>query len=265
MDEQSASIRLSVFLSVFVVMAIWEALLPARHSPVSKVRRWWGNLAMIVVGSVAARVVLPMTLTGIALWSAEHNFGVFHWLDTAIVFATILGVLLLDVVIYWQHRLSHTIPILWRLHQVHHADGHVDTTTGLRFHPFEIVMSLAIKALVVLLFGIPAVAVVIFEVALNGFAIFNHANIRLPKKWDDRLSYIFITQRVHRVHHSVKLNESNSNFGFSVSWWDRLFGSYKSQGEKSDETLDIGQNAFPANNDNASLWRLLTMPFAKRK
>lgn len=265
MDDTNTAVRLGVFIGVFVVMALLESVLPARQAPVSKLRRWWGNLMLIFIGSLAAKVVLPITLTGLALWLSEHNIGLFHWLGVTSWWAVALGVITLDLVIYWQHRLSHTLPLLWRLHQVHHADSHVDTSTGLRFHPLEIVFSLLVKACVVVLLGVPALAVVIFEAALNGFAIFNHANIRIAKKWDDRLSYVLITQRVHRVHHSVKLNESNSNFGFSISWWDRLFGSYKPQGAQSDEDLDIGQSAFPANNENAKLRQLMIMPFRRKR
>lgn len=173
--------------------------------------------------------------------------------------------LLLDLVIYWQHRLFHTVPLLWRFHQMHHADSHVDTTTGLRFHPIEIALSLLIKAAVVIFLGVPALAVVIFEVALNGFAMFNHANIKLPSAVDNAISKLFITQRVHRIHHSQRIEDSNSNFGFSVSWWDKLFNSYQHETSLSDDDIKIGQAEFPASKQNASVIGLLLMPFRRHR
>ncbi|MBU2979775.1 sterol desaturase family protein [Alteromonas sp. C1M14] len=253
--------RLSFFVGIFVVMAVLESYLPARHAPLTRKVRWYGNLGLVVVGALVSRLALPITLVGVALWAQEVHIGAFNLLSVPLWLSIAVGVLTLDLAIYWQHRLFHTIPLLWRLHQVHHIDGHVDTTTGLRFHPLEILLSLLIKALVVVALGCPPEAIVIFEIGLNAFAVFNHANIRLPQKWDDILSKVLITQRVHRIHHSQQLNESNSNFGFSVSWWDKLFGSYKARGEKQDEQLEIGQANYPPSRENAGLWSLLAMPF----
>lgn len=288
--DNTAVIRLSVFLGVFVLMAVLEALLPAREAVLSRKTRWLGNLSMVVMGALVSRILLPATLVGVSLWAQQKGIGVFNVLldavpadasssnqllnsgeplnnssrylvHTAIV---TLSVLLLDMLIYWQHRLFHTVPMLWRFHKMHHADSHVDTTTGLRFHPVEIAMSLGIKAAAVVMLGVPAIAIVIFEVALNGFALFNHANIRLPQKWDDRIGLVLITQRLHRIHHSQAKNESNSNYGFSVSWWDRLFNSFTPRAAFSDETLPIGQKDVPATKKNASIIALLQQPFKKR-
>ncbi|MFT6920923.1 MAG: sterol desaturase/sphingolipid hydroxylase (fatty acid hydroxylase superfamily), partial [Cognaticolwellia sp.] len=157
----------------------------------------------------------------------------------------------------------HLVPILWRVHKVHHADSHTDASTGLRFHPIEIVLSILLKGLAVIILGVPALAVIIFEVALNGFSLFNHANIRLPPWLERPLRTILITQELHRIHHSQVVEETNSNYGFSVSWWDRIFASYKSQAQKSDEDLAIGLKSFPANKKNASLFTLLKIPFNK--
>jgi sterol desaturase/sphingolipid hydroxylase (fatty acid hydroxylase superfamily) len=285
--DNTAVIRLSVFLGVFVLMAVLEALLPAREAVLSRKTRWLGNLSMVVMGALVSRILLPATLVGVSLWAQQKGIGVFNVLldavsadasssnqllnsgeplnnssrylvHTAIV---TLSVLLLDMLIYWQHRLFHTVPMLWRFHKMHHADSHVDTTTGLRFHPVEIAMSLGIKAAAVVMLGVPAIAIVIFEVALNGFALFNHANIRLPQKWDDRIGLVLITQRLHRIHHSQAKNESNSNYGFSVSWWDRLFKSFTPRAKQSDETLSIGQQDVPAVKENASIRALLLQPF----
>ena len=288
--DNTAVIRLSVFLGVFVLMAVLEALLPAREAVLSRKTRWLGNLSMVVMGALVSRILLPATLVGVSLWAQQKGIGVFNVLLDAVpadasssnqllnsgeplnnsstylvhIAIVTLSVLLLDMLIYWQHRLFHTVPMLWRFHKVHHADSHVDTTTGLRFHPVEIAMSLGIKAAAVVMLGVPAIAIVIFEVALNGFALFNHANIRLPQKWDDRIGLVLITQRLHRIHHSQAKNESNSNYGFSVSWWDRLFNSFTPRAAFSDETLPIGQKDVPATKKNASIIALLQQPFKKR-
>jgi sterol desaturase/sphingolipid hydroxylase (fatty acid hydroxylase superfamily) len=285
--DNTAVIRLSVFLGVFVLMAVLEALLPAREAVLSRKTRWLGNLSMVVMGALVSRILLPATLVGVSLWAQQKGIGVFNVLLDAVpadasssnqllnsgeplnnsstyfvhIAIVTLSVLLLDMLIYWQHRLFHTVPMLWRFHKMHHADSHVDTTTGLRFHPVEIAMSLGIKAAAVVMLGVPAIAIVIFEVALNGFALFNHANIRLPQKWDDRIGLVLITQRLHRIHHSQAKNESNSNYGFSVSWWDRLFKSFTPRAKQSDETLSIGQQDVPAVKENASIRALLLQPF----
>jgi sterol desaturase/sphingolipid hydroxylase (fatty acid hydroxylase superfamily) len=288
--DNTAVIRLSVFLGFFVLMAVLEALLPAREAVLSRKTRWLGNLSMVVMGALVSRILLPATLVGVSLWAQQKGIGVFNVLLDAVpadasssnqllnsgeplnnsstylvhIAIVTLSVLLLDMLIYWQHRLFHTVPMLWRFHKMHHADSHVDTTTGLRFHPVEIAMSLGIKAAAVVMLGVPAIAIVIFEVALNGFALFNHANIRLPQKWDDRIGLVLITQRLHRIHHSQAKNESNSNYGFSVSWWDRLFSSFTPRAAFSDETLPIGQKDVPATKKNASIIALLLQPFKKR-
>ena len=288
--DNTAVIRLSVFLGVFVLMAVLEALLPAREAVLSRKTRWLGNLSMVVMGALVSRILLPATLVGVSLWAQQKGIGVFNVLLDAVpadasssnqllnsgeplnnsstylvhIAIVTLSVLLLDMLIYWQHRLFHTVPMLWRFHKMHHADSHVDTTTGLRFHPVEIAMSLGIKAAAVVMLGVPAIAIVIFEVALNGFALFNHANIRLPQKWDDRIGLVLITQRLHRIHHSQAKSESNSNYGFSVSWWDRLFNSFTPRAAFSDETLPIGQKDVPATKKNASIIALLQQPFKKR-
>ncbi len=279
--DNASIIRLSVFLGIFAFMAILEALFPARNAVLNRKTRWVGNLSMVVLGALVSRVLLPATLVGVSLWAQQEGVGLFNLLldqtnsasslssqtsntqSGSVVFVgtVVLSVLLLDMLIYWQHRLFHTVPFLWRFHKMHHADSHVDTTTGLRFHPVEIAISLGVKALAVAILGIPAIAIVIFEVALNGFALFNHANIRIPQKWDDRIGWVLITQRLHRIHHSQAKTESNSNYGFSVSWWDRLFKSFTPRAKQSDETLSKGQRDVPATKDNASIRALLLQPF----
>jgi sterol desaturase/sphingolipid hydroxylase (fatty acid hydroxylase superfamily) len=192
-------------------------------------------------------------------WGILPYIGLPHWAKIAI------SLLLLDLLIYWQHRLFHRIPLLWRLHKVHHADCHIDSSTALRFHPFEIIISLGIKALAIMLLGIPAEAVILFEILLNGFAIFNHANIRLPEKLEKAARYVVVTQTLHRIHHSQIMAESNTNFGFSIIWWDRLFGTYTCYASKPDNQIDIGLTEYPDAKQNAWLSGLLWMPFSKKK
>ena len=260
--ESQAWVRLAVFAGVFAIMALAEMVWPARQSPLTRWVRWRANLAMVVRGAILGRIVLPVTVAGTAIWAESHAIGWLHQVNWPGWVGAVMGLLALDLAIYWQHRLFHQIPVLWRLHQVHHADPHIDSSTGLRFHPVEIALSLFIKVAVVVALGIPAAVVVLFEVALNGFAIFNHANIRLPQKLDDKLGWLIITQRLHRIHHSQAARETNSNFGFSVSWWDRLFKRFRSRAALSDEKLQIGQKAYPATVANSGLIKLLLMPFS---
>ena len=261
--DNAAFLRVSAFLGIFVVMAVLEAWQPARTSLLSRAIRWKANLAMVILGALVSKLVLPVGLVGVAIWANSESIGVFNNMELDNIYVLLTSVLLLDLVIYWQHRWFHKIPILWRIHKMHHADSHVDTTTGLRFHPLEIVLSLAIKSVVVITLGIPALAVVIFEVALNGFALFNHANIRLPQRIDDIVGTFIITQRLHRIHHSQLPEESNANFGFSVSWWDRLFGSFKARAKATDSHIAIGQKNYPPTQENASIKALITMPLDK--
>lgn len=263
--ENESLIRIGAFVGIFTVMALWEATRPARKAPLSAWVRWRGNFAMVIAGALITRLLLPGALAGVALWANNANWGLFNRFSLPAWIEISAGVLLLDLAIYWQHRLFHTVPLLWRIHQMHHADSHVDTTTGLRFHPIEITLSLLIKAVVVVCLGVPALAEVIFEVALNGFAMFNHANIKLPATLDNAISKVFITQRVHRIHHSQRIEESNSNFGFSVSWWDKIFNSYKHEASLSDENIKIGQSDIPASKQNASAFSLLLMPFRRHR
>lgn len=255
--------RLGCFFSILAIMMLLEWQKPARKSPVKTSKRWFSNFAIVIVSSVIARLTIPLGLTAAALYSEQQNIGLFNQFAMPLWLVIIFSLLLLDVLIYWQHRLFHTVPLLWRLHRVHHADPHVDASTGLRFHPFEIILSILVKLAAVILLGIPAIAVLLFEVALNGFALFNHANIRLPEKAERILRLVVITQTLHRIHHSQISNETNSNYGFSVVWWDKIFQSYRKTASKSDNNLDIGLTAFSNPNDNSSLWQLLKVPFKK--
>tara|TARA_R110002051_G_scaffold66498_3_gene120384 strand:+ start:132 stop:950 length:819 start_codon:yes stop_codon:yes gene_type:complete len=253
--------RLGFFFGILIVMMLIEHRHPARQSPVNTNTRWCANLGLVFASSFVARLAVPIGLTTVAIYHQKNNIGLFNLIEIPNIVAIILSFLLLDIVIYWQHRLFHRVPLLWRLHRVHHADAHIDASTGLRFHPIEIVLSILLKLAVISVLGVPAIAILIFEIALNGLSMFNHANIRLPPVIEKPLRLILMTQILHRIHHSKRVSETNSNYGFSVTWWDRLFGSYKSNASKSDQALDIGLIEYPDAKQNASLWGLLLMPF----
>jgi sterol desaturase/sphingolipid hydroxylase (fatty acid hydroxylase superfamily) len=257
-------IRASAFLVVFALLAITEILAPRRRLSVSKVRRWFANLTIVSLNPLSVALVFPLLPIGLALLASEQNWGLLNqWAMPYPIFyllKIIIGFLILDFTVYTQHVLHHALPSLWRLHMVHHADLDFDLTTGLRFHPIEIVISMAIKLAAVAVFGVPPVAVLIFEVALNATSMFNHSNIRIPVKVDQALRLMVVTPDMHRVHHSVIIQETNSNFGFNLPWWDRLFGTYKDQPDKGHTDMVIGLAQF-RDQQKLSLPRLLILPF----
>ncbi|MCA3449750.1 MAG: sterol desaturase family protein [Rhodobacter sp.] len=256
---QEATLRLTVFLAVLVAMALWEVAAPRRRQDIPRVIRWTNNLALVVVDTVILRLTFPILAVGLALMAEERGWGLFNALDIPLWLAVLLSILLLDLAIYLQHVLFHAVPGLWRLHRMHHADLEFDVTTGLRFHPVEIVLSMVIKLAVVAALGAPAVAVLLFEVLLNATALFNHANIRLPTGVDRVLRWVMVTPDMHRVHHSVIPAETNSNFGFNLPWWDRLLGTYRAQPKAGHEGMTIGIEQFRTPRD---LWldRMLVQP-----
>lgn len=253
--------RLGFFLGILIIMMLLEQRYPARQSPIKNKTRWQANFGLVFASSFIARLAVPVGLTAAAIYNQQNGIGLFNIIELPKILVIVLSLVLLDIVIYWQHRLFHRIPVLWRLHRVHHADAHIDASTGLRFHPLEIVLSIWVKYAVVTALGIPAIAILIFEIGLNGLALFNHSNIRLPPAIEKPLRLILMTQILHRIHHSQKVSETNSNYGFSVIWWDKLFGSYKDKASKSDQNLDIGLKQYPDAKQNASFWELLWMPF----
>lgn len=252
-------LRLAVFLGVLVVMATWELAAPRRRQDIPRILRWTNNLALVVVDTVILRLTFPILAVGLALMAEARGWGLFNALDLPLWLAVLLSILLLDLAIYLQHVLFHAVPGLWRLHRMHHADLEFDVTTGLRFHPVEIVLSMVIKLAVVAALGAPAVAVLLFEVLLNATALFNHANIRLPGGLDRVLRWVVVTPDMHRVHHSVIQAETNSNFGFNLPWWDRLLGTYRAQPKAGHDGMTIGIEQFRTPRD---LWldRMLVQP-----
>jgi len=236
----AAVIRLGFFAGILLVMAIWEILAPRRVLTQSKATRWASNLGLTLFNTVLARLLLPTAAVGVALFATEKGWGLLNWLllpDWASGLAAIAG---LDLAIYTQHRLFHRLALFWRLHRMHHTDLDLDVTSGARFHPLEILLSQVIKMGVVLLIGAPAWAVVAFEIILNGTAMFNHGNVRLDLRVDRLLRRLVVTPDMHRVHHSVIHQETDSNFGFNFPWWDRLFGTYRAQPEAGHAAMTIG-------------------------
>jgi sterol desaturase/sphingolipid hydroxylase (fatty acid hydroxylase superfamily) len=241
-------------------MAAWELLAPRRRWAVGRAPRWPSNLGVLAVDALTVRLVIPIAAVGVALLAAAHGFGLFHWLAWPAWFAGIVGFVVLDLVIYGQHVVFHHVPWLWRLHRMHHADLDIDVTTGVRFHPIEILLSMLIKIAAVALIGIPAAAVVAFEVVLNATSMFNHSNAAMPA-WLDRFArLVVVTPDMHRVHHSVVRAETDSNFGFNLPWWDRLFGTYRAQPAAGHDGITIGLPIFRDPRE-LRLDRLLTQPF----
>ncbi|MBP0466164.1 sterol desaturase family protein [Roseomonas sp. PWR1] len=259
MLAQEPLIRLSVFAAVLLAMVALEHAFPRRPQRLSW-RRWPSNLGLVALSSLLLRLLAPAGAVGVALWAESQGLGLFRWIDAPFWVAAPVAVLLLDLLIYFQHRVFHAVPALWRLHRVHHADPELDASSGLRFHPVEILLSLAIKAVAVTLLGAPAEAVLVFEVLLNATALFNHANLALPAWVDRPLRWLLVTPDMHRVHHSEIERETNSDFGFCLSSWDRIFGTYIAEPEKGQLGMVIGIEGYRAD-EQQRLDRLLVQPF----
>ena len=253
--------RLGFFVGAFVLIAIFEILAPRRALTASKSKRWVSNLAIIALNPLSVHLVFPILPVGMALLTAERKWGLLNNLNLPFGLELIIGVIAMDLTIYFQHVLHHAVPLLWRLHMVHHADLDYDLTTGLRFHPIEIIVSMALKLAAVAALGPPALAVLIFEITLNATAMFNHSNIHIPVAIDQLLRLVIVTPDMHRVHHSAVIKETNSNYGFAFPWWDRLLGTYKDQPMHGHQDMTIGLSQFRDIN-RQSILQLLIMPFA---
>lgn len=262
MTIQPEFLRLIVFLALFAVLALAEHRWPRRPLTVSKTRRWTANLAIVALNTLAARLVLPLAPFGMAVHVQAGGWGLWPLLGVSGALEMILSVLVLDLLIYGQHRLFHRVPLLWRLHRMHHADLDIDVTSGTRFHPIEIVLSLLIKMAAVALLGITPWAVLLFEILLNATAMFNHANLQLPLVLDRWLRLVVVTPDMHRVHHSIIPRETYANFGFNLPWWDRLFGSYIAQPRDGHLGMEIGLPWW-RNQEELGLWALLLQPFRR--
>ncbi|MGE5501256.1 MAG: sterol desaturase family protein [Ignavibacteriales bacterium] len=237
-------IRLAAFGLVLAGLVGWEFIHPKRPRSMPRRSRWPANLSLVILNTAAVRVIFPLGAAGVALWASAHGFGLFNLVPTPGALALVVSLLTLDLAIYAQHVAFHRVPLLWRLHRVHHADLDVDVTTGVRFHPLEILLSMAIKVALVVLLGAPALAVVVFEIVLNATSMFNHANVGIPEPVERALRRIVVTPDMHRIHHSIRREETDSNFGFNLSWWDRLFRTYRPQPRDGQQGATLGLPQF---------------------
>jgi sterol desaturase/sphingolipid hydroxylase (fatty acid hydroxylase superfamily) len=258
--ENEVSIRLGFFFGILLLVALWEVLSPRRVLTTSKPVRWFSNLGVIFIDSLAVRFLLPIPAVALAAIAKKNGWGLLNNIDLPLWLSVTAGILVLDLVVYLQHVMFHTLPILWRFHMMHHADLDFDVTTGLRFHPVEILISMGIKFSAILVIGPSPLTAILFEIILNGTAMFNHGNIRLPLGIDRILRLLIVTPDMHRVHHSVTIRETNSNFGFNFPWWDRLCGTYRPQPVAGHEGMTIGLAQF-REPDKLTLPWMLALPF----
>lgn len=261
--EYELALRLGVFVGVFSVMAGWELARPGRRLLASRPRRWFTNWAIVILDTALVRLLFPAAAVGAALDASAQGWGLFNALDWPLWLEVAIAVAVLDLAIWAQHLAFHKAPVLWRLHRVHHADRDMDVTTAIRFHPVEIALSMLLKIGLVYALGAAAVAVVAFEVLLNGCAMFNHANIRLPARLERAVRWVLVTPDMHRVHHSARRVETDSNYGFSVSWWDRLFGTYTAQPRDGHEGMTVGLDGHQDDAPTRLGWSL-AFPFHRR-
>ncbi len=259
-----AAVRLAAFLGIFTTMAVYELWSPrlerAEMVGALKSRRWFANLSMVLLSSVVLRIAFPAAAVGAALWAQDNGIGFFNIFAMPPVIAGIASFILLDFAVWLEHVASHKIPLLWRIHRMHHADNGFDVTTGLRFHPLEILLSMVWKAGIVVALGAPVLWVLIFEIVLNGTSMFNHSNVRLPLGLDRVLRRVLVTPDMHRVHHSSIPDETDSNYGFNFPFWDRLFGTYVPQPRRGHEAMEIGLSEYRGVL-TAKLGWMLALPF----
>ena len=257
-------IRLGFFFGIFAVMALWELAAPRRRLSQPKGVRWANNIGLVFFNSFLVRLVFPLAAVGMAVFAREQGWGVLNYFAVPHWLAVLAAVIVLDFFIWLQHVMVHAVPALWRLHRMHHADLDFDVTTGARFHPLEILLSMLIKFAVIAVLGPPVLAVIVFEVLLNATSMFNHSNVRIPAGVDRVLRLFVVTPDMHRVHHSVEDDETNSNFGFNLPWWDRLFGTYRAQPRAGHEGMTIGIRTFRDGKWCSWITGMLAMPFVGR-
>jgi sterol desaturase/sphingolipid hydroxylase (fatty acid hydroxylase superfamily) len=259
-NKYEMGVRLGFFFGILVIMFLWELIAPRRPLTASKTARWSSNLGLVLIDSVFVRLAFPAGLAGVAFLAQQRGWGILNFLELSLLLEIILGVLILDLAIYLQHAMFHSIPLFWRLHMVHHSDMDIDVTTGVRFHPIEILLSMGIKIVVVVLIGAPPASVLIFEILLNGTSMFNHGNVRYSQRIDSFLRLIVVTPEMHRVHHSTIRWETNSNLGFNFPWWDRLFGTYRPQPAKGHLEMTIGLDPYKEPRKLTFFW-MIALPF----
>ncbi len=259
--NHEATARISCFLGILAAMAAWEFKAPRRPYRTSRGLRWFANLGLVFIDTLILRLLFPLMAVDVAILAERQGWGLFTHLSVPYELEILLGVVLLDLVVYFQHALFHALKTFWRFHMTHHTDLDFDVTTGIRFHPLEIILSMGIKMAAVAMLGIAPVAVILFEILLNATSMFNHGNVRLPAKIDRVLRLFVVTPEMHRVHHAVIIRETNSNFGFNLPWWDRLLGTYRSQPAAGHEGMTIGLSHF-RDPSRLTLPRLLNLPFS---
>ncbi len=252
--------RLYVFLAVFLAMALWEYLASRRKEKIGRGKRWPPNLALAFLDTILIRIVFPAATLGAAFGAERFRFGLFNWVEVPPAFAVVFTVVAMDWVVYYQHRAFHAIPLLWKFHRTHHTDLEVDVTTGLRFHPGEMLVSMLVKSFFVALLGAPPWGAFLFEALLNAATLFSHSNVRMPGWLDSTLRLLWVTPDMHRVHHSALPAETNSNFGFNLSIWDRLLMTYRAQPKEGHEKMTVGLDVFNGEK-YLPLGKLLEQPF----
>ncbi len=253
-------IRLSLFLGILIVMSLWEIQAPRRKRLFPRRQRWPANLGIVALNTLLVRILIPATAIGLAGQAWSHQWGLFHILPRSLWITVPLTILLMDLAIYLQHLLFHAVPLLWRFHRMHHTDLDYDCTTGNRFHPVKILLPMLIKFSVIAALGAPPLGVLLFEIVLNVCATFNHANVFIPLRIDRILRLLVVTPDMHRVHHSVEPDETNSNFGFNLPWWDHLFGTYRAQPREGHLDMTIGLNTVRDPKQCLSFPRMLLFP-----
>lgn len=258
-------LRLGAFLGAFAAMAAWEALAPRRTRLHTRLQRWTANLGLVALDSLVMRLAFPVAAVAFASLAADRGWGLLNAFALPAWATFVVAVVALDLAIYFQHVTFHAVPLLWRLHRVHHADPDLDVTTGARFHPVEILLSMAIKLAAIAVVGAPAVAVLAFEIVLNACAMFNHGNVVLPAGLERALRRVIVTPDMHRIHHSMDADEANSNYGFNLAWWDRLFGTYRAQASLPQERMRIGVEGLTGTGADVSLAGMLAMPWQDTK
>ncbi len=258
-------LRISIFSAIFLLMVAWETYAPFRQLKVAKPRRWLNNISLIVFNTLLLRAIFPIAAVGISVIAEKNGWGILNNVGWHPVISIVFAILILDIVIYAQHVVMHAVPFLWRLHKVHHADLDFDLTTGLRFHPLEIIFSMLVKFAFIIILGAPVLSVIIFEIILNGMSIFNHSNIQLPKTIDKLARWFFVTPDMHRIHHSIENRESNANFCFNFSFWDRLFNTYCENPANNQRNMIVGIVDFRQQIDVVNFFGMLFLPFRKAK
>ncbi len=261
--ENEAAIRLGVFAGVFALMALLEAAMPQKDRTQPRTTRWFTNIGVVVVDGLILSLLFPILAVGIADVATSNGWGLLAIVELPFWLEVLITTVLLDLAIYGQHMASHKVPILWKVHRMHHSDRDIDVTTGARFHPVEIVLSMLYKFVVIILLGAPALGVFIFEVLLNGSAMFNHSNWKMPLWLDKPVRLLFVTPDMHRVHHSIRENETDSNYGFNLSIWDRMFKTYIDQPKDGHDGMTIGLKPFQDDKPSNLVW-ILMLPFHKK-